>query len=240
MEKAQKDTLRQLRNSRMSKFSDVSAIILAGGKGARTELNTPKQYIRIGEKRVVEYSLENLIGKVGEVVLVMDSPAEWENLEIDLPVKIAQGGPTRTDSLQSGLKEVTNKLVLIHDASRPIIPEGVVNDIVEALKFYKCAYPVLTVKNTVVIDENGFLTGTPDRSKLAKVQTPQGFDIDVLTEALEKSSDEHAHIPELVRRLGYRVKHVKGSPWLFKITYESDILAAHHFIKKYIERKDVE
>ncbi len=213
--------------------SSFSAIILAGGKGERTNLSTPKQFLEIDGKKVIEYSLEKFLEFTDEVIVVVPSIEDWENQNIDLPVEVAQGGKTRTESLLSGLKLATKPYTLLHDASRPIIPDEVIDNIVSSLQEYKCVYPVLPVKNSLVIDEDGKLKETPDRSTIRKIQTPQGFHTDILKQALEQFGEQHVHIPELVRLLGHEVLHIEGSSWLFKITYEPDVYAAKHYLEEY-------
>jgi 2-C-methyl-D-erythritol 4-phosphate cytidylyltransferase len=215
------------------KVLEASVIVLAAGSGSRTELKTPKQYIEIGEKKIIEYSLNTLSKLLNEVVVVVPDPEEWKNLNIAAGVRVTKGGNTRTKSLLKGLELVTNSKVLIHDASRPIVPTKIVKDIVDQLELYACVYPALPVASTIVVDKDGMLQATPERSRFKEIQTPQGFHVNWIKKALQEFGDKHSHIPELIRWLGKEVKHIEGSPWLFKITYEPDVYAAHVYIDKH-------
>lgn len=215
----------------------MSVIVLAAGKGTRTELKTPKQFVHIGEKRIIEYSLDLLVENIAEVIIVVQDVDEWNELHIDLPVTIVKGGETRTASIMNGINAVTHEKVLLHDAARPLIPIKILEELHTELDSYACAYPVLKIASTIVVDHDGMLEATPDRSNLAEIQTPQAFKTDVLKAVLNEYGEAHSHIPELVRWAGHQVKHIEGSPWLFKITYEADIFAAHVYIDK-IDNKD--
>lgn len=215
------------------KYKNLSAIVLAGGKGTRTNVGIPKQFIKISGKYVIEYSISSLSGMVDNVIVVVPDTKIWDKMGIKTSAKIIQGGDTRSKSLLNGLKAVRTPNVLIHDASRPLIPKDVVKNVAESLDKYVCAYPVLPVRSTIVVDSNGKLQDTPRRSDLREIQTPQGFQTSWLIKAMERFGDQHSHIPELIRLMGEDVKHIEGSPWLFKITYEPDIFTAESLINKY-------
>jgi 2-C-methyl-D-erythritol 4-phosphate cytidylyltransferase len=75
------------------------------------------------------------------------------------------------------------------------------------------------------VDADGFVVGTPERSALRAVQTPQGFRRDVLERAHAVSSDA-TDDAGLVERLGERVLVVEGDPRALKVTTPSDLEAA--------------
>lgn len=201
--------------------------------GKRTNHAIPKQFIKVGNKTVIEYSLETFTKKLDHVVLVVPDIKQWEAMSINFSGTVVEGGKTRSLSLLKGLSKVKTPKVLIHDASRPIVPEDIIDNVGKSLDEYVCAYPVLPVKSTVVVDSNNQLQTTLDRSTLREIQTPQGFQTQWLVKAMEELGDQHSHIPELIRKLGEKVKHIEGSPWLFKITYAPDIYSVELLINKY-------
>lgn len=212
--------------------TDVTAIILAGGKGTRMQSTTPKQYMKLGDQKVVDYSIQALQKLASRVVVIVPDVKEAQFLKESYPeLEIAEAAESRIASLLQELTKVETKYVLVHDASRPFLTEDVFKSVVDTLEKYPCAYPVINLASSIVRDSNELLVDSPDRSKYREVQTPQGFHTDVLIEALEKFGDQHIHIPETVRMLGKEVKHVEGSPWLFKITYAPDIHAAEWYVQ---------
>jgi 2-C-methyl-D-erythritol 4-phosphate cytidylyltransferase/2-C-methyl-D-erythritol 2,4-cyclodiphosphate synthase len=189
----------------------------------------PKQYLQIGGRRVIEYSIDAFVEALGEVIVVLPDLAHAADLPTHSLLRYVEGGPSRTDSISNGLAAVTRPYVLLHDAARPFVTTQVVAELRTGLDRYAAVCPVLDVVNTVVVDRNGLLFDTPERSQFREVQTPQGFRTTWLARALVERRDEHSHIPELIRRMGQDVLHVQGSPWLFKITYEPSLYAAERY-----------
>lgn len=218
-------------NSKIN-YNDVTAIVLAGGKGTRMGTKTPKQYLSLGDKKVVEYSIEKF-QPIFQEVLVIVPDLESSNFLIDKyqKIKFMEASSSRITSLLDALDKIKTKYVLIHDASRPFVTKGIIDEIIKNLVLYDCVYPTMPLSSSIVEDRNGLLFFSPDRSKFREIQTPQGFKKSVLKDALRNFGEQHIHIPELVRLSGVNVKHIDGSPWLFKITYQPDIHAARYYIK---------
>ena len=79
------------------------------------------------------------------------------------------------------------------------------------------------------------MEGTPDRSSLAAVQTPQGFTWHTLRDAhragAARAADEGAAATDdagLVEALGIAVHTVAGDPAALKITHPEDLVVAEH------------
>ncbi len=69
------------------------------------------------------------------------------------------------------------------------------------------------------------VTGTPDRAHLRAIQTPQGFDAELLRRAYDTevgATDDAG----LVERLGVDIATVTGDPLAFKITTPLDLRLA--------------
>jgi 2-C-methyl-D-erythritol 4-phosphate cytidylyltransferase len=145
------------------------------------------------------------------------------------PVTVVPGGVERGDSVAAGLRVLGDEvdIVLVHDAARCLTPVAVFDRVVAAV----AAGAVAVVPGTAVVDTikqvdaDGFVVGTPERSALRAVQTPQGFRRDVLERAHAVSSDA-TDDAGLVERLGERVLVVEGDPRALKVTTPSDLEAA--------------
>ena len=86
------------------------AIILAAGSGERFGDETPKQFIILHGRRVLDYSV-NIFKKhkdIDDIIIVC--PKEWINIiQNEYPdFKIVIGGKTRKDSSFNGLKACPN------------------------------------------------------------------------------------------------------------------------------------
>lgn len=86
------------------------------------------------------------------------------------------------------------------------------------------------MKDTVKISEDGLWSGvTPDRSKLFAIQTPQGFQKDILVRAYKQAYDEGYYGTDdcsLVEKTGRKVKLIRGSYNNIKITTPEDLIFA--------------
>ena len=145
------------------------------------------------------------------------------------PVTLVSGGAERGDSVAAGLRMLADDvdIVLVHDAARCLTPVEVFDRVVAAVEAGAAAVvPATPVVDTVKqVDAEGFVVGTPERSMLRAVQTPQGFRRDVLERAHAASSDA-TDDAGLVERLGERVLVVEGDPRALKVTTPSDLEAA--------------
>src|SRR5699024_8303815 len=100
-------------------------------------------------------------------------------------VVVTTGGAERTDSVRNGLAALESTapagdagydVLLVHDAARCLAPAGPTRRVVETVRARAgAAVPVLPVVDTVKEDDaDGVVIGTPDRSALRAVRTPQG------------------------------------------------------------------
>ena len=115
-----------------------AAIIVAGGLGHRMNSALPKQFMNLGGKPVVQWSLEsfNQSETVKKIVLVL--PEDWiedgkryiSSFKTQKEFLITKGGKLRQDSVRNGLEMVGESFdfVAVHDAARPgITPEQINN-----------------------------------------------------------------------------------------------------------------
>lgn len=122
--------------------SMISAILLAAGEAKR--MGKPKQLMPLGEKTILEHSLDNLLGsKVGEVIVVVGYEAEAVAKKVATrPVRIAvnpdykQGMST---SLVKGLDLVSDgaKAIMVALADQPFISSQVINQLINEFETHK-------------------------------------------------------------------------------------------------------
>ncbi len=144
-------------------------------------------------------------------------------------VTVVAGGVERGHSVSAGLAALSPavSVVLVHDAARCLTPVSVFERVIGAVRGGAPAVvPGLAVIDTVKqVDSRGRVVATPDRSTLRAVQTPQGFDRDVLVQAHALSS-EATDDAALVERLGQPVLVVDGDPAALKVTTPADLEVA--------------
>ncbi len=143
---------------------------------------------------------------------------------------VVEGGPQRQDTVRMALDSAGDpEFVVVHDAARPLTPVDQIQRVVHALsEGMRAVIPVLPVVDTIkAIDANGVVLGTPERSGLRAVQTPQGFETDLLRRAYQRAgSFAVTDDASLVENIGTPVHTVAGDPLAFKITTALDLQLA--------------
>ena len=215
-------------------MSATWAVVVAAGRGERLGVDRPKAFAKLAGRALLAESLERLEASEWIDAIVVVAPEGWEEPSILLAEEIGAGkvsacvagGETRADSVRAGLGEVPEDalVVLVHDAARPVLPEGVIERVLAPLgEGWDGAVPALPVADTLKrADEDGTVRETVDRSGLYAVQTPQAFMQPMLREALAAGEDS-SDCAGLVERQGGRVKLVEGDPVLVKVTTSADL-----------------
>ncbi|MFZ4718412.1 MAG: 2-C-methyl-D-erythritol 4-phosphate cytidylyltransferase [Ilumatobacteraceae bacterium] len=192
-------------------------IVVAGGSGTR--FGGPKQYEVLGDRRILDHSVDAARHASDGVVVVVPAPdAEREDG--------VAGGATRSESVRNGLAHVPADatVVCVHDAARPFAGADVFDRVIVAvLDGADAAIPGVPVTDTIKqIDINGAVVHTPPRAELSAVQTPQAFRAEVLR-AAHASGQEATDDAALVEALGGRVVVVPGDVGNRKITDPDDL-----------------
>lgn len=217
------------------------ALIVAAGKGLRTGLNTPKQYIEIAGKTILRRTIDAFLAHpeiitvcvvIGEDDLLLYEKAV-SDLDILPPIV---GGATRQDSVRNGLEslaELAPDFVLIHDAARPFITTELIDRCLNKLMQAEAVLPSLAITDSLKSFEGDLITGALNRDEIVAAQTPQGFAFAPIlaahrTFAGENLTDDTA----LAERAGIEVAMIEGDPANFKITTPGDIEMARALITK--------
>ncbi len=220
-----------------------AAIVLAGGSGRRMHSNVKKQYLIIGDKPVLYYSLEAFQSSslIDEIILVC-SREDIEQCREEIVVrygftkvkKIVAGGKERHDSVFEGLKALEDcAYVMIHDGARPFIDEEMLERIWSQLPSVRACTVGMPVKDTIKLSDTlGFVEKTLPRERLWNIQTPQAFAYDLIRRAhelraeglLEAQITDDAMLIEYTEQIP--VKLIEGSYENIKITTPEDLLYA--------------
>jgi len=198
----------------------VWAIVVAAGSGSR--FGGPKQYERLGDRRVLDWSVAAARAVCKGVVLVAP-PDRIAGPEPEVDAVVA-GGATRSASVRAGLAAVPAdaEVILVHDAARPVASSRLWQAVVDAVEAgSEAVVPAVPVTDTIRRRDGG----TVDRAGLLAVQTPQGFRADVLRHAHESES-EGTDDASLAEAVGCRVTVVDGEPSNLKITTADDLAMA--------------
>lgn len=224
------------------------AIILAGGSGRRMGNTLPKQFLKVKNRTILEYSIDNFEHSEGidEIAIVThpDYVEEMQQIIASNPwkkvTKILLGGKERTDSTLSALRAYTNDddRLLIHDGVRPLISPRIIENVCEALKDYDVVNLAIPAVDTIIEVKDGVMVAAPRRDFLRQVQTPQGFKRATLAQAYEKALKDPEFIATDDCGVVFKyhpatpIKIVDGETSNIKITYKEDL----DFLEKQIEK----
>lgn len=193
---------------------------MAAGSGSR--FGHPKQYQPLGDRRVLDWSLQAARSVSDGVVLVV--PGDYTDVPEPAADRVVAGEATRSGSVRAGLAAVPDdaEVVLVHDGARPLATADLFTTVLAGLgPGVDAVVPAIPVTDTVRSRTNGLV----DRSDLVVVQTPQAFTAAALR-AAHARGDDGTDDASLVEADGGSVLLVSGSPTNLKLTYPTDLLLA--------------
>lgn len=209
----------------------IAALLMAAGRGSRFGAETPKQFLPLLGRPVLRRSAEALLADdVVEILQPVCAPedtarvaAALEGLSVRPPVA---GGATRQASVRAGLEALVPlapDVVLVHDAARPVVPQGTIKQLVSALETAPGAIPAQPVTDTLKRGAEGRILETVPREGLFRAQTPQAFRFPVLLASHRTASGEATDDAALLEAMGEPVALVPGSESNVKITFPEDL-----------------
>lgn len=214
----------------------IAVIIAAAGSGNRMGSGIPKQYLEIQGKpilaRAVEAFSQNAFIDEIYIVVNQDYAEACRKEYCSTPNKVKEivcGGAERQDSVYAALTILPADVdfVLIHDGARPFVTNDAIEALIESMVKHGAAALAVTVKDTIKSAENGIFTETLERGRLYSIQTPQGFNRQLLLMAYRKAFTENFYGTDdavLVEKMGEKVYLVKGDYNNIKITTKEDVI----------------
>lgn len=237
----------------------AAAIILSGGSGKRFGADIPKQYIEVGGRPVLSYTIEAFEkSSVDEIVIV--AAGEYiqlcrqiaRSIQAGKVKDVIAGGKERYDSVLHGLRHLMDTggkalipdIVLIHDGARPLIRPETIDEVALCAKEYGAAIAATPCTDTIKIaDEHGNIASTTNRSRTWAAQTPQAFHAQEIFQAYERIIGNRADGPgsltsitddAMVYQLafpGQPVHLVDAGSQNFKITAPGDLRRAEGLLQ---------
>ncbi|GKX68794.1 2-C-methyl-D-erythritol 4-phosphate cytidylyltransferase [Inconstantimicrobium mannanitabidum] len=219
----------------------VAAIILAGGRGTRMNMDKSKQFLSLNGKPLIYYTIKAfeqnpnvdsiiLVLPKNEIDYCVKEVIQKYNLKID---DLVEGGKERQDSVYNALNRLQDcDVVLIHDGARPFVTTEIIDKGIEFAKLYGAAAPGVTPKDTIKVkDKDNFSISTPERSSLVAIQTPQCFRYDIIKKCHDNIKENQVQVTDdtmAVERYAHKVYIYEGEYTNIKVTTPEDLIIAEH------------
>lgn len=218
----------------------VYAIILGGGMGHRLGGEVPKQFLPLGGKPVIAWSMElfNSLPGVDRIVVVVpgERKSEAESIAhrsgIDRLYSVLPGGSTRQGSARNALDLLHysgDDILMFHDAARPFISASIASRCLDDARAHGAAAVYVPLRDTLAVIKDGYVRSVPARDTLYHAQTPQAFRHSIIRAAHDTSLPDDTSITDdvsLALAAGFKVKMTEGDYCNIKITDESDYRTA--------------
>ncbi|MFW5960610.1 MAG: 2-C-methyl-D-erythritol 4-phosphate cytidylyltransferase [Chitinivibrionales bacterium] len=219
--------------------TNVSAVIVAGGRGERLGMNAPKAFVPLNGKPLFSYSLE-----------VFDSHPEITDIHVVIPegfhektlgyldgislnknVMVITGGAERWISVCNGVQSVDpgDEWVMVHDAARPFVTRKIIDDLLALRSEFKAVITATPVNDTLRTFRKNYCLKTVNRENYLRVGTPQLFSRSALLtcfESVERLSEIPTDEAAIMEQAGYRIGFAWGDTMNYKITSQSDLAVA--------------
>ncbi|MBS9780485.1 MAG: 2-C-methyl-D-erythritol 4-phosphate cytidylyltransferase [Moraxellaceae bacterium] len=216
---------------------NIHGLVVCAGSGSRFGSDIPKQYTRVANKTIAQYSIDRLaesayIDNCHLVIAKDDTIAK--TLSWAMPIKFAIGGAERWQSVEAGVQSIADTgateqdLVVIHDSARPCVQATDIDKVIEVAFNEKFGAILATpVADTLKqVTDNNEIIKTIDRQHLWQAQTPQVFRFGALQQVLQVVRQQNLMITDEAsgfEHLGYPIRVVLGSRNNIKITYPEDL-----------------
>ena len=217
----------------------ITALIIAAGRGSRAGDGLPKQYRPLRGEPVLRHAIRALLASPSVSTLrVVIHPGDLALYDSTvLPIEDARllppvhGGSTRSASVANGLAACAGDLVLIHDGARPLLPLDALERLIAQLKDDRAAFLALPVTDALWQVEAGKASTEQPRVGLWRAQTPQAFRLADIRAAHAAHTAAAADDVAVARAAGIEVTPVRGSERNLKITLAEDFALAEQLMQ---------
>ena len=212
---------------------NYSVIVLAAGRGSRTNLDYNKVFYTFENgQTVLNKSLSVFLSDddCKQVVLVCaDYEKDYvtEKYLYDSRIQIVTGGKTRQESVYNGLQIVNQDYVMIHDGARPFVEKKWIFDLKQTLETGDACLLMVPSVDTTKIVVDGYVKESLERKLVYHAQTPQCFKTDLIKECHQIARNKQVEATDDAQLVEWfadvKVKVVLSSFTNKKITLPEDL-----------------
>lgn len=229
-------------------FSDAGrnknvVIILAGGKSGRNSQNIPTQFINVGGKPILVYSMEVYQSHPVVDDLYVVCPKGWESIvkayadeygitKLRGLVKAGSSGIASLKNAFDAIKDQydANDLILIQEATRPMVSAEMISNLLLTCVEKDSATICHSMSDYVQFDISQGKATYLDRNAIIALQSPEAHRLHLIQEVFHKAEQQNHPLTEscctmLLHNLGYDINFIQSHVNNIKITREEDIAA---------------
>lgn len=227
------------------KREKICAVIVAAGSGKRMGTDIPKQYLKIGKRCVLSYTISAFQSNsnIDSIVLVVshDYTGFVKKLCVEegftKVIAVCEGGLERTNSVYNGLCACPDDtgFVMIHDGARPLVDDRIINSCKDLLLSGISCAPGAKVKDTIKICDGKLnIISTADRECMYSIQTPQCFKLASVLEAYKDVIEKNVIFTDdcMLLEGKEKIKIIPDCGENIKITTPEDLFVAETILKK--------
>ncbi|MFD2168046.1 2-C-methyl-D-erythritol 4-phosphate cytidylyltransferase [Thalassotalea euphylliae] len=223
----------------------VTAVVPAAGAGKRMQSQCPKQYLMLGERTILEHTVDKLLASkyVNQVIVAISEQDEYfadTSLFNHPNINTVIGGKERVDSVLAGLKSVNSDWVMVHDAARPCVKVSDIDTLVEAcIARDQGGILAARAKDTIKRSATTTIELTVDRSLLWHAYTPQMYKTGALCSAIENGLAAGITITDessAIEAAGLPSHLIEASSDNIKVTQPEDLALAAFILSNQQEK----
>ncbi len=174
---------------------NYSVILLAAGKGSRSQLDYNKVFYTFENDEVLiqKSATHFLEDDACKEIIITTTPQEIEKMRslfTHSKVSFVFGGDTRQDSVLAALQSVQEDYVMIHDGARCFLSKNTIDACKETLSYADACVVMVACIDSMkrVVDHK--VVETLDRETLYNAQTPQCFKTQLIKACYEQGKKE--------------------------------------------------
>lgn len=202
---------------------------------------TPKQFLELGGKPVLQRTIERFLEAVPDMKIITVLPKEhfgtWKELcvkfALDCPQTLVEGGFTRFHSVKNALAKVPDgSIVFIHDGVRPFVSAALIREMASMMQHgQRALVPAIPIVDT--LKSKNQEEPDPDRSRIVAVQTPQVFLSEDIKAAYVQGYDTaFTDDASVAKRKKIPLTFVDGERFNIKITTPEDMELAEWLLSR--------
>ena len=223
----------------------IVALVIAGGVGSRMRADVPKQFVLVGGKPVLFYTLEAferhpMVDAI-ELVLIDGWEKDVEQWKMQYGISklkwVVKGGSNGQESIRNGVYGLEGKcaaddIVIIHDGIRPLVQPEVLDDVIAKAREFGTGVTSMPYNEQIfLVDEkdSSITRKYIPRETLRRVATPQAYRFGLLDAAYHEAFAKKigiygsSYTNTMMVELGYELHFAAGSDKNLKLTTPGDL-----------------